>query len=88
MNKPIDGVTTCAQPDSVRPIPRDGVNATEDALLILNALDWVRDAAHNHEDFEPLQTLLDKLLPLLRGQVEAARDVLYACQSRLGTCHE
>ncbi|AXF07290.1 hypothetical protein CUJ91_04670 [Paraburkholderia graminis] len=61
--------------------------ASEEALLLVNALQWAKDAAQNKEDIEPFQTLLDNLLPMLRGQIETARDALYACRSLLENGH-
>ncbi|MHB9838489.1 hypothetical protein Q8F57_027045 [Paraburkholderia terrae] len=88
MNKSLDMELPASKSSGGKPRPFEGLMAAEDALLPLNALAWARDAAQNHEDFEPFQTLLDNLLPVLRGQVDVARDALYACRSRLEDGHE
>ncbi|MDR7006066.1 hypothetical protein [Paraburkholderia strydomiana] len=87
MNKPINISVSPLQQVPSTPNPFEGTMASEQALLLVNALQWAKGAAQNQGDFEPLQTLLDNLLPMLRGQIETARDALYACRSLLENGH-
>ncbi|NPT36226.1 hypothetical protein [Paraburkholderia xenovorans] len=65
---------------SVPPTPINGEHAATGALLLIDAVAWASRAAECHADMEPLQTLLDVVLPELKDRVELARRAVSACR--------
>jgi len=76
----VDEFVESARSTGAPPAPIDGEHAAEGALLLIDAITWVSAAAQFEADMDPLQTLLDVVLPELKDRVEIARRAVSACR--------
>jgi hypothetical protein len=69
-----------AHEEPAAPSPLEGELAAEGALLLVNAIKWMNNAAQDDSGIAAFQTILDVALPELDSRIEKARWAVSACR--------